>query len=126
MTTTKNQQKKYDIRERVFDFSQRVLEISEMIPKTKVCDILQTQFVKSGTAIGANLEESDGAITKRDFVNKMVIARKEAKETRYWLRLIKSKYLQKAKVEDDIEELSEIIKIISAIINKTRNKDPSL
>ena len=126
MTTTKKKAKTYDIRERAFEFSQRVLEISDILPEDGVCDILQTQFVRSGTAIGANLEESDGTVTISDFVNKMAIARKEAKETRYWLRLIKSKYLEKENVEEDLEELSEIIKIISTIINKTKSKDPSL
>jgi len=85
----------YDIRERAFCFAQRVLEIAEKLPQNRVCDVLQTQIVKSGTSIGANVEEADGAVTKRDFVNKMAIARKEAQE---------------------------IINILSAIINKTKTK----
>jgi four helix bundle protein len=51
-------------------------------------EIIRTQLAKAGTSIGANVEEADGALTKKDFVNKIAIARKEAKETRYWLRLI--------------------------------------
>lgn len=68
------------------------------------------------------MEESDGTITKRDFINKVVIARKEAKETRYWLRLIERKYVKQGIIKKDLEEVNEIIKILSAIINKTRNK----
>ena len=79
------EEKVYDIRERVFNFAQRVLEIAEKLPQSRVCDVLRTQLVKSGTSIGANVEEADGAVTKRDFINKIAIARKEAKETKYWL-----------------------------------------
>lgn len=122
MISNKEQAKKYDIRERAFDFSKRILEISELLPETKVCEVLRIQLVKSGTSIGANLEESDGTITKRDFVNKVVIARKEAKETQYWLRLIEEKFVKKEYIKDDLVEINEIMKILSAIINKTRNK----
>lgn len=123
MFLIRNQTRKYDIRERVFKFSRRVLEIAESLPKTKICDVLRIQLAKSGTSIGSNLEESDGTITKRDFINKVVIARKEAKETRYWLKLIEDKYIQKEAIVYDIQELDEITKILSAIINNTRKKD---
>jgi four helix bundle protein len=76
--------------------------------------------------MGANLEEGDGAISKRDFLNKVVIARKEAKETRFWLKLVSGKYIKKESIEDDIEELLEIIKILSAIILKTKNNKSNL
>lgn len=84
--------------------------------------MLRTQLVKSGTSIGANVEEADGAVTKRDFINKMAIARKEAKETKYWLRLIAGKYIKTELLEEDIKEAQEIINILSAIINKTKRE----
>ena len=84
--------------------------------------MLRTQLVKSGTSIGANVEEADGAVTKRDFINKIAIARKEAKETKYWLRLIAGKYIKTELLEGDIKEVQEIINILSAIINKTKTK----
>jgi four helix bundle protein len=118
----KGEEKIYDIRERVFRFAQRVLEISEKLPQNRVCDVLRTQLVKSGTSIGANVEEADGTVTKRDFANKIVIARKEAKETKYWLRLIAGKYIKTELLEEDIKEVQEIINILSAIINKTKGK----
>jgi len=118
----KGEEKIYDIRERVFRFAQRVLEIAENLPQNRVCDVLRTQPVKSGTSIGANVEEADGTVTKRDFVNKIVIARKEAKETKYWLRLIAGKYIKTELLEEDIKEVQEIISILSAIINKTKGK----
>jgi four helix bundle protein len=121
METEPKKNKIYDIRERTFQFSQRVLEISEMLPVSIACDVLNKQIVRSGTSIGANLEESDGTITKRDFLNKVVVARKEAKETLYWLRLIKGKYIGEEIIKEDLDELNEITLILSAIINKTRN-----
>ena len=117
-----NEEKIYDIRERVFCFAQRALEIAEMLPQNRVCDVLRIQLVKSGTSIGANVEEADGTVTKRDFINKIAIARKEAKETKYWLRLIAGKYIKKELIEKDIQEVQEIINILSAIINKTKGK----
>lgn len=115
-------EKIYDIRERVFSFAKRVLEITEKLPHNKVCDVLRIQLVKSGTSIGANVEKADGTVTKRDFVNKLTIARKEAKETKYWLRLIAGKYIKTELLEEDIQEAQEIINILSAIIDKTRRK----
>ena len=97
------------------------MDIAEILPSTKVCDVLRTQLVRSGTSIGANMEEADGTITKRDFINKVVTARKEAKENRYWLRLITQKYVKQELIEQDMNEIQEIINILSAIIYKTRN-----
>ena len=116
----KSGDKIYDIRERAFRFSERILEIADLIPLSPATHRLCDQLVGSGTSIGANLEEADGSITKRDFVNKIAIARKEAKETKYWLRLIKSKYLPNGSIAADIQETQEIINILSAIINKTK------
>jgi four helix bundle protein len=113
--------KVYDIRERIFNFSLRVFEISDMLSQKREGDIVKTQFVSSGTSIGANMEEADGSVTKKDFLNKVVIARKEAKESRYWLRLISEKFVNKENVKEDLQELQEIINILSAIINKTKN-----
>ncbi len=119
-TNSKNE-KIYDIRERTFRFAQRILEITEMLPKTVECVVIRTQLVKAGTSTGANVEEGDGCVTKKDFANKFTIARKEAKESRYWLRLISGKYIKAELLENDIIESQEIIKILSSIINKTKS-----
>jgi four helix bundle protein len=105
LTPKDKKNKRYDIRDRVFEFCQRILEISDSLPSTKACEIIRPQLIKSGTSIGANLEEGDGAISKRDFLNKIVLARKEAKETRFWLKLVSGKYIKKEDIEDDIQEL---------------------
>jgi four helix bundle protein len=114
--------KVYDIRERSFQFAQRILNIINMVPKLKILESIRIQLLKSGTSIGANIEEADGTISKRDFINKLVIARKEAKETKFWLKLISTKYVEKEELEEDIVEVQELINILSSIINKTKAK----
>jgi len=110
----------YDIRERTFNFAKRILELGGKLPNNHVCRILSSQLVRAGTSIGANVEEADGTVTKRDLINKFVIARKETKETKYWIRLISSKYLPNEVVSSDLKEINEIINVLSAIINKLR------
>jgi len=110
----------YDLKERTFKFAQRMLDIVEQLPKTSQSEIIRRQLAKAGTSIGANVEEADGTITKKDFINKMVIARKEAKETRYWLRLISGRYVKEEEIASDIKECQELINILSSIINKAR------
>ena len=110
----------YDLKERTFTFAQRILEVVEQLPKKSQCEIIRKQLTKAGTSIGANVEEADGTITKKDFVNKMVISRKEAKEARYWLRLISGRYTKEEEIAPDITECQELIKILSSIINKSR------
>jgi four helix bundle protein len=89
------------------------------------------QLIRSSSSIGANLWEADAALTKKDFINKLVIARKEAKESHYWLRLFsmtlwdcKESFME---IFPDLEkESGELVLILSAIIGKTRQKDQSV
>jgi len=114
------EEKIYDIKGRTFNFAKRILEIGEKLPDNRICQILSSQLVRSGTSIGANIEEADGTVTKKDLINKLVIARKEAKETMYWIRLINAKYLSDKDIASDLKEINEIINVLSAIINKLR------
>ena len=112
-TDNSKSDKIYDIRERTLQFAIRIMEIARDIPTTIIYSSIRSQLVKSGTSIGANLAEGDGAKTKRDFINKLVIARKEAKETKYWLRLTNGLNIKKLNLDEDIQEIQEIINIIS-------------
>ena len=112
----------FDIKERTFKFAERILEIVPMLPRLPECDVIRNQLAKSGTSVGANVEEADGALTRKDFINKMGISRKEAKESLYWLRLISGRYINKELIEKDIKENTEIKNILSSIIEKSRNK----
>ena len=83
--------------------------------------ILARQILKSGTSIGANIEEAIGAQSKKDFYMKMTIAFKEARETRYWLRLLRdSEYLGKEESTKMIQDVVELMKILISIQKTTK------
>ncbi len=80
-------------------------------------NVLAKQLLRSGTSVGANVEEAQAGQSRSDFVHKMAIALKEARETNYWLRLLEaSEMLPKEKLAELIKESDEIKKIIGAII----------
>ncbi len=106
----------YNLRERLLRFARRVLQICKSLPKIQECEGIRRQLADAGTSIGANFEEADGALTKKDFVNKVGISRKEAKETRYWLKSIDGIFLKEGCLAADIKESEEIISILSAIL----------
>jgi len=84
--------------------------------------VVSKQLLKSGTAIGANIEEASAAQSRKDFIPKMSIASKEARESNYWLRLLKdSKSCNKIELEALPNDSTEIIKILTSIV-KTSQK----
>jgi len=78
------------ILEKSFDFAVRIVKLNQYLVEQKKEFNLSKQIIRSGTSIGANVEESIGGISKKDFTAKMSISYKEARETRYWLRLLKA------------------------------------
>jgi len=83
--------------------------------------ILSKQILKSGTSIGANVEEAIGGISKKDFHAKMSIAYKEARETNYWLRLLKdTHYISQTEFESLNNNLTSILKILFKIIDSSK------
>jgi four helix bundle protein len=112
---------KYDLSERLLKYAKRIVEIVKLLPTTPEGNVLRKQLMASGTSVGANYEEADGAVSKKDFINKMGIARKEAKESKYWLRVISGEFVEESVIRADIKESSEIINIFSTIINKSRS-----
>ena len=77
------------IDERTYKFASRIIKLVNALPKNKVGDVLGRQVLRAGTSIGANVEEAYAGSSKRDFTNKLAIALKEARETHFWLRLIR-------------------------------------
>jgi four helix bundle protein len=110
----------YDIQERTFEFAVQVVlfcgKVSKMHTTTGV---LARQLLKSATSVGANMEEADGAQTKPDFRTKVSTAKKEAKETVYWLRLIAATdAAARDRVLPLLAEANQIASIVTAIKRK--------
>ncbi|HUD44495.1 MAG TPA: four helix bundle protein [Patescibacteria group bacterium] len=78
----------YDLEERTALFGERIIALCKILPKDAVTLPLISQIVRSGTSIGANYAEANGASSKKDFKNKIFICKKEAIETKYWLRML--------------------------------------
>jgi four helix bundle protein len=97
---------RYDLRERTYAFGLRIVLLVNKFPNTVGGRELTKQLIRSGTSIGANAEEADGASSRKDFIHKILIAKREATETRYWLRIIiDSKTLNNAQNIGEAEAL---------------------
>ena len=109
----------YDIRERSFQFAVRVIGAVRRLPDDAATRVLAYQLTKAATSVGANVEEADGAESRRDFIHKLSIARKEAREARYWLRIVRASipHDEWASLQGESEEIT---RIISAIIRSTQ------
>ncbi|MDV2989112.1 MAG: four helix bundle protein [Dehalogenimonas sp.] len=115
----------YDIHERIYQFILRTIKLVDTLPKTTSNAIISNQLLRCVTSIGANDQEADGSLTKKDFIHCYSIVRKEAKETTFWLRLIGDTNDNLAhKMGPIIQEGHEITAIISTIINHTRISPP--
>jgi len=109
--------KKPDILERTIEYSLRIIKLFRKLEKDSVGRIIAKQLLRSGTSIGANVHEAQGGQSKADFIAKMSIADKEARESAYWLRLIKeSGLIPESRITDLYDETDQIIKILSSIL----------
>ena len=79
---------KYDLEDRTLKFAKQVISLCKNIPQTPITRPTITQLVKSATSIGANYREANGASSRKDFRNKIYIAKKETRETEYWLDIL--------------------------------------
>jgi len=86
---------KYDLEERTAKFGENIIGFYRSIPRDKLTEPVLHQLIRSGTSIGANYMEANGASSKRDFSNKISICKKEAQETKHWLRMVKTLVLDK-------------------------------
>ncbi len=114
-------EKPFDIQERTFRFGVRIIKFVDKLPRTLSATELGRQLLRSGTSIAANMEEAKGAESKSDFIHKVNIAYKEARETRLWLGMIKAALLpDSAEVTNLYTESEELIRILYAIVKKSR------
>jgi four helix bundle protein len=112
------------IADKSYQFSIRIVKIHLHLCKTqKDVYTLSKQLLRAGTSIGANVEEAIGGHTEKDFSAKMSIAYKEARETRYWLRLLKDCDLIENTLSDSfLKDVEELIRISGSIIKTVKQK----
>jgi four helix bundle protein len=104
------------IQDKSFDFAVRVVKLYRHLTENKKEYVLSKQLLRSGTSIGANVEEAIGGQTRKDFGTKINLAYKEARETRYWLRLMKATdYLSESEANSMLNDCDENLKILAAI-----------
>jgi len=109
------------INEKSYAFSVRIINLYKKIVSEKKEFVLSRQIVRSGTSIGANIEEAIGGMSKKDFIARMQIAYKEARETHYWLRLLKDTQYIDEETYNSLEiDCTEILKILFKIIESSK------
>jgi four helix bundle protein len=116
-------QKQNIIQTKTFAFALKIVELCKSLQKSQEY-MASKQLFRSGTSIGANVEEALAAQSRKDFVSKMSIALKEARETHYWLRLFQESQLVKGDYLKRIDEIREIIRILTSIVKTTVEETP--
>ncbi len=120
MTNIQNT-KKYDLEERTLDFGKRIIHLAKAIPKNTINFNLIDQVIRSGTSMGANYREANETETKKDFLFRIRICRKEGKETIYWLNLIIEANPEfNERIQPLLQETVELVKIFAAILEKSK------
>ena len=116
-------ERKNIIKEKSFAFASRTVKLYKFLVYQKYEYTIGKQILKSGTAVGALIRESQNAESSADFVHKLAIAQKECDETIYWLELLKdNEYLTEKEFESIHKEANELLKIIRSIILTTKKK----
>lgn len=112
------------IQEKSFAFAIRIVNLYKYLVAEKKEFVLSKQLLRSGTSIGANVEEAIGGASEKDFLNKLTISYKEARESIYWLKLLKTTdYISENDFQSLFNDAEEICKILGKIQTtiKTRN-----
>ena len=110
------------IQQKTYDFALKIINTSRQMQMNKEF-VLSRQLLKSGTSIGANVEEAIGGQSRKDFLSKISIAYKEARETKFWLRLLRdSNSMDTRHSEELLYQVDEILRIIGSIQRTTKSK----
>ena len=111
-----------EIQERTFEFALRIIKLCQYLDeKPGVQRTLSNQLVRSGTSVGANIQEAQAGQSRADFLSKMSIASKEARETLYWLKLLeKAELISDDRLQDLKQEADEIVRILTSIVKSTK------
>jgi four helix bundle protein len=112
-----NGKKKYNLEERTAQFGEAIIQFAKTFRQDPVNSLLISQIVRSGTSVGANYMEADGAESKKDFQHKISICKKESKETKHWLRMIaKANPTRRDECQKLLREAQELSLIFSSIL----------
>lgn len=113
------------VQEKSFEFSLTIIKLyKQMIAQNEY--ILSKQLLRSGTSIGANIEEATAGISKKDFIAKMSISSKEARETKYWLKLIDKSDLVEIDVKEELKQVEDLINILTSIVKTSQQNIKNL
>jgi four helix bundle protein len=116
-------EKKRDLDDRLLEYGARIIRLVESLPNTVVGRRVADQLLRSGTSVGANYEEAQGAESKDDFVHKLQIALKELRESNYWLRLlVKSGKISAAQMTGLLDESNQLRAILSKSVATAKGK----
>jgi len=107
------------ILELTFDFSLQIINLYKLLIQQNEY-VISKQILRSATSIGANVEEANAAQTKKDFITKMSIASKEARETKYWLRLLDKSQIIKYDYTEHLKKIDHIINILTKIVKTSQ------
>lgn len=112
------------IKTKSFAFAVRIVNLYKYLIENKKEFVLSKQLLRSGTSIGANVEEGIAGQSKKDFISKLSISLKEAKETHYWLRLLaECEYLEQKMFESMLADCNEIIILLTRILQTSRRNE---
>lgn len=106
------------IQQRSFEFALQIIKLYRQLQNQREF-VLSNQLLRSGTSIGANVEEATAGQSRKDFLAKMAIASKEARETGYWLRLLQKSNLVDVEVSAELAQAEELIRILTSIVKTT-------
>lgn len=110
------------VQNKSYAFAIRIVKVYKYLCEEKKEFTLSKQLLRSGTSIGANIEEAIGGQSKKDFFAKLTISYKEARETKYWIRLLTdTDYLTKTESETLLKDIDELLKLIGLIQKTIRN-----
>ena len=117
----KNQNKPYDLEERTLQFAKGIIRLCQKLAKDTINFKLIGQLVSASGSVGANYREANEKLSKKDFLHRMKITRKECKEATYWLELLKEANPKfKEEINAFIKESQELRNIFTAIIDKSK------
>jgi len=111
------------LQEKSYNFAIRIVKLAQFLREKKSEYILSKQLIRSGTSIGANIEEASGAQSDSDFIAKLHISLKEAKESHYWIRLLRdTDFITQAQAESMLTDLNEIITLLTRSLKTLKSK----